>query len=48
MAILCQVSSIKDVIAFPKSSTGRDLLTGAPASINTETLKEYHVSVNKE
>lgn len=41
ISILCGVSSIRDVIAFPKSSTGNDLMTGAPSEIATEELKEF-------
>jgi len=44
MALLCQVSNIRDVLAFPKSHAGKDLLTGAPTSIDNETLmREYHI-----
>lgn len=37
-------SSVRDVIAFPKSATGSDLLTGAPAEATEEQLKEYHIA----
>ena len=43
MAILCQTENMKDVIAFPKSSTGNDLFTEAPARVNEEALMEYHI-----
>jgi aspartyl-tRNA synthetase len=32
--------SIRDVIAFPKTSSGADPLTGAPASVSPRQLKE--------
>lgn len=35
--------SIRDVIAFPKSSDGRDLLTGAPAPLDQRTRSLYHL-----
>ena len=43
MAILCQVDNMKDVIAFPKSFTGRDLLMEAPSKLDSNALKEYHI-----
>ncbi len=33
-------STIRDVIAFPKTQRGQDLMTGAPCSISPEQLKE--------
>jgi aspartyl-tRNA synthetase len=33
-------SSIRDVIAFPKTSSGADPLTGAPAGVSTRQLRE--------
>ena len=43
MALLCQTNNLKDVIAFPKSTNGRDLLTGAPSEIESNELAEYHI-----
>jgi aspartyl-tRNA synthetase len=40
VAMLCDVSSIREVIAFPKSQTGRDLTTGAPAPLTVPELAE--------
>ena len=37
--------SLRDVIAFPKSAAGNDLLTGAPAPVDDALLREYHVRV---
>jgi len=43
MAILCNTQSIRDVIAFPKTSSGADLLFRSPAPINHETLSQYGI-----
>jgi len=39
-ALLADTSSIRDVIAFPKTGGGYDPLTGAPAPITPEQRKE--------
>ncbi|CAG8597053.1 9976_t:CDS:10, partial [Paraglomus brasilianum] len=41
MAITCGTSSIRDVIAFPKSSSGSDLLVSSPSTISKSHLAEY-------
>jgi aspartyl-tRNA synthetase len=41
MAILCNASSIRDVIAFPKSAQGTDLLFRSPAAVGEEVLETY-------
>lgn len=38
--LLAGASSIRDVIAFPKTTTAQCLLTGAPASVAPEQLKD--------
>jgi aspartyl-tRNA synthetase len=47
MAILCGTSSIRDVIAFPKTGAGTDALFGSPAPAGEHALKEYHVRALK-
>lgn len=48
MAVLCQSKSLRDVIAFPKSSLGKDLLTGAPSEMNDRELATYHLRIRRE
>ena len=41
--LLCGESSIRDVIAFPKTQKAACLLTGAPSSTSKEQLEELHL-----
>lgn len=43
LMLLRDEPNIREVIAFPKDSKAKDLLTGAPSSLPDETLKEMHV-----
>ncbi|KAI0786332.1 tRNA synthetases class II-domain-containing protein [Abortiporus biennis] len=43
MSILCKTESIRDVIAFPKTGSGTDLLFKSPAPVSAETLREYGI-----
>ena len=47
-SLLCGASSISDVIAFPKTSSGQDLLSHAPAAVAPSALAEYHLKVDKQ
>jgi aspartyl-tRNA synthetase len=47
VALLAGRDSIREVIAFPKTSTAQDLLTGAPAPVDEDQLKELGVRVVK-
>jgi len=40
VALICGLDSIRDVIAFPKTASGADPLTGAPAPVDAPQLKE--------
>jgi aspartyl-tRNA synthetase len=43
VAIMAGRESIRDVIAFPKTASGTDPLTGAPAPVDNEQLRELAV-----
>ena len=40
---VCGTDNIRDVIAFPKSQTGADLMSDAPSAADDTQLKELHV-----
>ncbi|XP_048457972.1 aspartate--tRNA ligase, mitochondrial [Rhincodon typus] len=46
IALIIGASSIRDVIAFPKSFRGRDLMSKAPDYVSPEELSPYHIQVN--
>ena len=41
MSLLCKTPSIRDVIAFPKSAQGTDLLFKSPAGVEEAVLEAY-------
>jgi aspartyl-tRNA synthetase len=45
-ALLAGRESIRDVIAFPKTATGQDPMTGAPAPIDEHQLRELGIRVD--
>ena len=47
VAILSGSTSIRDVIAFPKTQSGTDLLFDAPAAVSTSQLDELELKVVK-
>ncbi|MBY5269420.1 aspartate--tRNA ligase [Spiribacter salinus] len=45
--LMAGASSIRDVMAFPKTQTGACLLTEAPAEVDEAALRDLHVRVRK-
>jgi aspartyl-tRNA synthetase len=43
-ALLCGTTSIRDVIAFPKTQKGQDLMAGSPTPVSARQLKELHIA----
>ena len=43
VTLMCGASSIRDVIAFPKTQRGQDLLTGAPSAVPDAQLRDLHI-----
>ncbi|XP_027195105.1 aspartyl-tRNA synthetase, mitochondrial [Dermatophagoides pteronyssinus] len=43
IALICQQPSLRDVIAFPKSAQGKDLMSGSPGQISITTKQLYHL-----
>ncbi|WNG35962.1 aspartate--tRNA ligase [Archangium minus] len=41
--LLTGAESLRDVIPFPKTKTGTDLMTGAPGDVDDKQLREVHV-----
>ena len=44
-AILCNTPSIRDVIAFPKTAKGTDLMTDSPSVVSAKQLRELYIEV---
>ena len=42
-ALMCGVDSIREVIAFPKTSSAVCTMTSAPSEISEKNLEEVHV-----
>lgn len=48
VSLFAGFDSIRDVIAFPKNNSGRDVMIDSPSTINSEALNELGLSVNKK
>ncbi len=45
VAMMAGVEQIRDVIAFPKTQRGQDLLVDAPSTVTEKQLRELHIRV---
>jgi aspartyl-tRNA synthetase len=43
VTLMAGAEAIRDVIAFPKTQRGQDLLTGAPTPVTEKQLRELHI-----
>jgi len=46
VSLLAGLDSIRDVIAFPKNNSGRDIMIDAPSTIHQEQLDELSLNIN--
>jgi aspartyl-tRNA synthetase len=47
VAILCGETSIREVIAFPKTANALDLMAGAPSPVDAKQLRDLHLRAGK-
>jgi aspartyl-tRNA synthetase len=47
VAIFADEENIREVIAFPKTQSGSDLMTGAPKSITARQIRDLHLKTSK-
>lgn len=47
IGIICGTESIRDVIAFPKTTSGACLMSDAPSKIDDRQLKELHLKITE-
>ena len=45
--LLCGADSLRDVIAFPKTQKGTDMLTEAPGPVSRRQLDELHIALKE-
>jgi aspartyl-tRNA synthetase len=45
VALMAGVDQIRDVIAFPKTQRGQDLLIGTPSAVSEQQLRELHIRI---
>jgi aspartyl-tRNA synthetase len=46
-ALLANESSIREVIAFPKTATAVDMMSSAPSSVDQKQLRELHLQIRQ-
>jgi len=45
IAMLCNAESIREVIAFPKTAKGADLMSDAPGTAEPKQLRDLHINL---
>uniref|UniRef100_A0A060TBK6 ARAD1B08668p n=1 Tax=Blastobotrys adeninivorans TaxID=409370 RepID=A0A060TBK6_BLAAD len=48
VAMMCRTTSIRNVMAFPKTVTGQDPLVGSPSLVKNNALSPYHLNMRSE
>ena len=48
LALVLETEHIRDVIAFPKTSLGKDLMSQAPSAVEQSELDYYYLKINKK
>ena len=48
VALFAEAGSIRDVIAFPKTATGTDLMVNCPSPVTEAQLKELHIMLRPQ
>jgi aspartyl-tRNA synthetase len=48
VSLFAGIDSIRDVIAFPKNNSGRDVMINSPSPVSQEQLDELNLTVNKK
>ena len=47
VALLCGTTSIRDVIAFPKTQKAQDLMAQSPTPVTAKQLKDLHIKIEE-
>jgi aspartyl-tRNA synthetase len=46
--LVCGAESIRDVIAFPKTNRGQDLMSQSPSDVDAQQLRELRIKLESE